>query len=583
MSFGCESIKPMSNRYFVFSMFIFLFLLLGIVHSQEASLVLEKSNETDDNFKLVRGGKFYMGTEYGDEDNRRHLVEVSDFKISKYEITHAEYIEFLNDIEADPDGVYNYTTYIAMDSKDCAIAHDGEHFYFLSNQYASSDQCPVFCVTWFGAQAYCEWTGGRLPTEAEWEFAAKGGIHDPSFKFSGSNECDDVAWWRNNSNRESHPVGSKEPNGFGLYDMSGNVAEWSGDFYDEGYYSRCPMLNPKGPKYGESKVIRGGSWYDNQGWLSVTKRKNLSPYYGYNRYGFRVVKEPESPIISNYLRHKPMNTQKDQEIIIPEFIQIYKPINTKKIGSMVFVEGGSYVMGAKGSNDQVPVHEVWIDDFCIGKYEVTIAEFKEFIDATGYITDAEKLGFSLIWEDGNWREQKGLNWHKDEHGNIRPENEYDYPVIHVSWNDANAYCKWKGGRLPTEAEWEYAASGGGQERLYKYAGSNIYDQVMWCISNSNDYLHPVGEKRPNRLGLFDMSGNVWEWCYDWYDSNYYSKSEYENPKGPDSGLIKVLRGGAWTRRSLNCKVTYRYNSAPERSGFSKGFRIVVPIVLELNE
>lgn len=242
-------------------------------------------------YVFVKGGKFWMGESQDEENNNKQLVNLNDFYISKFEVTHANFIEFLNELEVASDGVYEFKKYINIESTDCAIKHDGKSFYFKANKYAKSKNSPVFCVTWFGANAYCKWKGGRLPTEAEWEYTAKGGEKSQNYVYSGSNKCEEVAWFRNNSKGFVHKVGMKKPNELGIYDMNGNVSEWCNDWFSDNYIRLSTSLNPEGPDSGSSKVVRGGSWYDRKSDISITKRKSLSPFYGYNRYGFRVVKE----------------------------------------------------------------------------------------------------------------------------------------------------------------------------------------------------------------------------------------------------------------------------------------------------
>ena len=239
---------------------------------------------------------------------------------------------------------------------------------------------------------------------------------------------------------------------------------------------------------------------------------------------------------------------------------------------MVFVEGGTFQMGStSGDDDEKPEHSVTLSDFYIGKYEVTVAELKEFIDATDYITDAEKNGYSYIY-NGSWSKQSGVTWKDDVKGNEKNIGDYTHPVIHVSWNDAAAYCKWAGGRLPTEAEWEYAARGGNKSKSYQYAGNNDIGSVAWYDVNSGDKTQSVGGKQANKLGIFDMSGNVWEWCWDWYGN--YSSSSQTNPEGPDSGFYRVSRGGSWYNNASYCRVACRSNRSPGRDSFNLGFRLV---------
>jgi len=156
----------------------------------------------------------------------------------------------------------------------------------------------------------------------------------------------------------------------------------------------------------------------------------------------------------------------------------------------------------------------------------------------------------------------------------------DHPVIFVSWYGAQAFCNWlqektgKNYQLPTEAQWEFAARGGNKSRSYIYAGHDNLDVVGWYYDNSGGGTHQVGQKRPNELGIYDMSGNVYEWCQDWYGN--YSSSAQRNPTGPSSGSSRVSRGGSWHYGGVNCRVPNRISIYPERSSFFLGFRVILP-------
>jgi formylglycine-generating enzyme required for sulfatase activity len=252
--------------------------------------------------------------------------------------------------------------------------------------------------------------------------------------------------------------------------------------------------------------------------------------------------------MSNVLFKKWEGKMKKQLTIIPLVILLCFIFSSPQgeedsnvLEGFVFVESGTFQMGSNdGNSDEKPVHSVTVSDFYMGKYEVTFNEYDAFCNATG---------------------KDNLN----DYGMGRGSR----PVISVSWFDAVEYCNWRsrkenltscytingnkvtcnfsanGYRLPTEAEWEFAAKGGNQSKGYKYSGSNNVGDVGWYGSNSGSGTHPVGQKQANELGLYDMSGNVWEWCWDWYDSNYYSSSPSTNPKGASSGKYRVLRGGSW--------------------------------------
>ncbi|MBN1349803.1 SUMF1/EgtB/PvdO family nonheme iron enzyme [candidate division KSB1 bacterium] len=249
---------------------------------------------------------------------------------------------------------------------------------------------------------------------------------------------------------------------------------------------------------------------------------------------------------------------------------------TKTDPDMVYVAGGTFMMGSIESDDEKPIHKVYVKDFYIDKYEVTNARFCEFLNEKGNQTEG-----GVEWLDIKSEYCKIVK----QGSKYVPVSGYgNHPVIMVSWYGANAYANWAGKRLPTEAEWEYAARGGNKSKGYSYSGSNNVDAVAWYWSNStasgNSNLYQghgtmsVGTKKSNELALHDMSGNVWEWCADWYASDYYSKSPYENPKGPSSGARRVLRGGSWYFLAYIARCADRINSNPRARGYNIGFRCV---------
>jgi formylglycine-generating enzyme required for sulfatase activity len=232
---------------------------------------------------------------------------------------------------------------------------------------------------------------------------------------------------------------------------------------------------------------------------------------------------------------------------------------------------------ANGNANEKPIHSVTLSSFYISKYEVTVAEFKQFVDATHYTTDAEKDGWSYIFANGNWVKQNGASWRTDPAGQTVPADSMDKAVVNVSWNDAVKYCEWKSpatGRaltLPTEAQWEYAARGGSLSRGYPYSGGANAAEVGWVIANSGKNTHPVGRLKPNELGLYDMTGNAYEWCSDWYAG--YTADPATNPQGPVAGAARVLRGGSWYYTSKDVEVFIRGNRAPGYHSSSVGFRV----------
>lgn len=276
---------------------------------------------------------------------------------------------------------------------------------------------------------------------------------------------------------------------------------------------------------------------------------------------------------------------------------------------MVYVPEGEFTMGMDADfaleicqryysdcsrslfTDEEPIHSVYLDAYWIDQTEVTNNMFENFVNQTGYQTDAEKTGASYVFNPGSgtWESTQDANW-KYPHG---PDSSLlnlgEHPVVHVSWNDAQTYCEWVGRRLPTEAEWEKAASGmdahiypwGDQPpagNLLNFADVNL--NVDWAVRSVDDgyqFTAPVGSYSTGAspYGVLDMAGNVWEWVADWYSETYYGSSPSSNPTGPASGLERGLRGGSWNVVVSFVRSAFRNGSNPDNGGDDVGFRCVL--------
>jgi len=304
---------------------------------------------------------------------------------------------------------------------------------------------------------------------------------------------------------------------------------------------------------------------------------------------------------------------------------------------MVFIAGCEYLMGAadeEGRTDEYPQHKVKLDGFWMDETEVTNAQFSRFVHATGYITTAEKapdweemkkqlppgttkpadsllVPASLVFtapeknvllNDASqwWVWKKGADWKHPQGPASSITGKDDHPVVHISWYDAMAYCKWSGKRLPTEAEWEFAARGGKQNEKYPWGDEDVElgkpkaNTWQGNFPNRNlmkdhfERLAPVRSFAPNGYGLYDMAGNVWEWCSDWYDAAYYKSVKTKlsvDPAGPiqtndptEPGIPKkVVRGGSFLCNASYCKgyrVSSRMKTSPDTGLEHTGFRCV---------
>lgn len=277
---------------------------------------------------------------------------------------------------------------------------------------------------------------------------------------------------------------------------------------------------------------------------------------------------------------------------------------------MIRLAGGEFLMGTDSPEAWVqdgegPVREVTVSPFYLDACAVTNREFEAFVNATGYRTEAEKFGWSYVFhmlvpkkvlKKGKLRPLEGLNWWLGVEGACwrRPEGpgtnirkRLDHPVVHISWNDAAAYCAWAGKRLPTEAEWEYAARGGLEQKLYPWGNDLTPGGRHRCNIWQGDFPHrntaedgyistaPARSFGRNDFGFYNMSGNVWEWCADWFSPTHHLRASRINPVGPDSGDLRVMKGGSYLCHHSYCnryRVAARNGNTPDSSTGNCGFR-----------
>ena len=476
------------------------------------------------NMKKVEGGTFNMGAtpeqqNPDDDEKPTHQVTLSSYYIGETEVTQALWQAVMGISVRDQRNKANTSW---------PIRGEGENYPIY---YVSLKDCQDFI------RKLNSLTGRtfRLPTEAEWEYAARGGRKSNHTQYSGSKNIYEVAWYNGNSGNTTHYVKSRKHNELGIYDMSGNVCEWCQDWY--GSYSSNAQINPTGPSSGKFPVIRGGSWIDSDSSCRSAGRSNISPDDGNSCLGLRLALSDntaasvatQKPAQQQPAASKPSNSKNTLTFTVKGIT-----FNMKK------VEGGTFMMGATSemehaSDIEKPAHKVTLSTYYIGETEVTQALWQAVMEE-------------------NPSEFKGRN----------------LPVENVSWSDCQLFIEelnsltGKKFRLPTEAEWEYAARGGNMSRRTQYSGSNNIDEVAWYYKNSGDrYLsgkinwleisevcrknncrtHPVKTKKPNELGIYDMSGNVCEWCQDNY--SLYSSNAQTNPIATTNGIEHMYRGGCY--------------------------------------
>ncbi|MBV9602201.1 MAG: formylglycine-generating enzyme family protein [Chloroflexi bacterium] len=276
---------------------------------------------------------------------------------------------------------------------------------------------------------------------------------------------------------------------------------------------------------------------------------------------------------------------------------------------MVRLPGGTFLMGSDDpdtypADGEGPVRPVRLDPFWIDATAVSNASFLTFVQTTGYVTDAEREGWSFVFhlllpDDFPttcaaaaapwWRQVFGADWRHPEGPQSHVADRRNHPVVHVSWRDAAAYCRWAGKRLPTEAEWEYAARGGMDQRRFPWGDDltpdgqhrmNVWQGTFPTLNTGDDgYVGtaPVDAYPPNGYGLFNMTGNVWEWCADWFSATFHLRSGRDNPSGPPDGDRKVMRGGSYLCHQSYCRryrCAARSSNTPDSSTGNLGFRCV---------
>lgn len=458
----------------------------------------------------IKGGEYEMGCldEWFDKcDNAahpKHKVKVGGFRIGKYEVTQAQWESIMGPGK-----------------------EEGENNrYEYSAQTTREESYPVNTASWDEVQIFISRLNGltgrhfRLPTEAEWEYAARG---DERYRFAGHEYIDSVAWFEGNSDDEIHAVGQKAPNAFGLYDMSGNVWEWCSDLFSFGYYEVSPKDNPKGAKSGSYRSVRGGGYNYPVNSCMISFRGSSPQSARAKNIGFRLV-EPDKP----------------ESFSWPEPVR-------NLVKDMVRVVGGTFEMGCTSEqldecqSWEYPVHEVQVETFHMGKYEVSQAQWVAIMN-------------------DNPSKFAGCD---------------HCPVEGVSWLDVQIFIQRLNDltqqtfRLPKEAEWEYAARG---VRSTKYAGSNHIDSVGWYLANSGDETHPVGQKKANGYDLFDMTGNVSEWCQEVYYS--YDQEDFNETENIEI-TSRMIRGGSWFVPARHNRLTDRGSRKAKDNDATIGFRLAL--------
>ena len=566
----------------------------------------------------VEGGSFMMGAtaeqadEYREDEQPPHEVTVSSFYIGESEVPQYLWSTIMG----------NNPSQFHLNPPQEMPMREGDVPYSITDETFGYDR-PVEQVSWYDCQLFIaklnKATGRhfRMPTEAEWEFAARGGNLSRGYKYAGSDSISAVTGWA----FATDIVPSGLCNELGLRHMSGNLREWCQDWY--GSYNSTAQTDPTGPMTGTSRVLRGGCWNGAPMDYRVSSRGSSHPDYFEINVGLRLVLDAEdSPkfrLSETVTEIEQYNSQTidiingnghynytvtegaenvaitmsgntltvnaiatgiatinvtDQAtgasallvVVVPEKAAVNETITVNGVSfRMIAIMGSVFKMGSDrafnsiASENEEPVHKVKLSNYSIGQTEVTQALWTAVMgNNPSYFT-----------------------------------GDQNRPVENVSWNDCQVFITklneltGRNFRLPTEAEWEYAARGVYyysyyyDEYNFEYSGSNFIERVAWYYDNSyavgigdpNYGTHPVGTKSCNLMELYDMSGNVWEWCQDWYGA--YSSESQTNPTGPATGSYRVMRGGSWCNSAKYNRVACRNYSYPSYAEYHVGLRLAL--------
>ena len=471
--------------------------------------------ETTENgivFVRICPGTFTMGSAE-DEEGPAHQVTLREFSIGKTEVTNAQYRRFRPD-------------------------HPGE------------DNLPATDVSWDDAKAACEHFGGRLPTEAEWEYAARGGTQTAWFFGNDEKQLGDYAWYRENSGNVPHPVGMKKPNAWGLYDMYGNVAEWVADWFQE-----------SSPLTDTHRVLRGGQFINQARNLRSAFRMGTVPSHRSGGVGFRCARDPRPSVLTDAV---PQPTSAAESPVTRDAdpgrsVALEKQSGTPMAGKSepVAPGGKTCVPGKERTEDGIVYVRI-----CPGTFTMGSADDDEL--ALGGEQPAHQVTLSEFWLAKTEMTNK-------QYSRFRPDHRRAdrLPVVSVSWDEAKTACEHFGGRLPTEAEWEYAARASSQTAWSFGDDGKILGDYAWYEKNSGK-PHRVGTKKPNTWGLHDMLGNVWEWVADWQGTS--TSQAQTDPHGPATGSYRVWRGGSFHTPAWGLRSASRSWTEPATRSGDIGFR-----------
>ncbi len=490
------------------------------------------------------------------------------------------------------------TSYQTEAQRDRRVSRDGRPIQGQISETAVRDDGPVTHVTWNDALAFCQWLSRqedaiyRLPTEAEWEYACRAGTETPWSFGDRSQDLAEHAWYAANSKGGVHPVGQKKPNAWGLFDLHGNVSEWCADWMAKDYKLPPSGDDSTGASSGYWRIYRGGAWDSAAVFTRSAFRIGIPPDVCNDALGFRVVCQlaaspdtrravPNAPplAVAPFAAAEASQYQERWAAHLRQPVEQENSLGMK----LRLIPPGRFLMGATPQEINLAIEQ--------GRQANELPWYFERVATEGpqhQVTISRPFFLGICEVTQKEYDLLMGNDQPERHAATRPYDSDRWPAQFVSWEDSLEFCRrlsnlpkerqmQRSYRLPTEAEWEYACRAGSTTAFGFGEDWKSLREYGWFKGNSSSQPHEVGQKKPNAWGLYDMHGNLWEWCSDRWADDYYQKSTQVNPAGPLTGEGFVFRGGAFMSGAYSCRSACRLFLNPKDRSSVHGFRIVCEV------
>lgn len=596
--------------------------------AEHLGVPVEEENSLGMRFRVVPPGEFLMGT--SEEELAKWLappVPVNDWYarnipyegpqhpaklaqpvwMSTTEVTRGQFRSFVEatqyktDAERSDEGGEGYFKQEGESNvkRKVSRSHDFHWDASIGFETEQTDDHPVVNVSWNDAVTFCEWLSEkegvtyRLPTEVEWEFACRAGNQGQYCFGDQVTKLRTYAWFQGLGPRGPNPVGRKTANGFGVFDLHGNVWEWCDDWFLA--YTTEPSPGLADSDKLIDRAARGGSWNLPPRELRSAVRSYKTPdLFKYN-LGFRVVREFEqktseaiksrgaewdlpsdapSPAIAPFTAEQAKKHQEEWARFLGVSAEERISLPNDETLAMVLIPPGEFLMGSTAKEQERYLHEAFRDKWAKPRIGTEGPVHRVIVKRPFYLGRTEMT-------QSQWDAISGFNpsHFREPHHPVESISYDDVESMLVKFNQSS-HDRIEEFRFPTEAEWEYACRAGTESRWYcGDVESDVYKHA-WLLKNGAQSTHPVGQLAANPWGLYDIYGNVWEWCADWKADDYYSRSPLSDPPGPATGESRISRGSSWFDPVRNCRTAIRNDRPPSTKLHHLGVRLAASISVE---